>query len=201
MTDGSIKQEISMHQDDLKLFDMPARYAMKEHIATRHHFDLRLEYQGILISFVLPDGPSLSPHNQMPAVHVEDHKVSRIYFEGIIRKGWPGAGPVSLWDRGCYRNITMHNGEPASMEQALQRGYLEICLEGEKLRGGFSLRRVHSMKGEDWVFLKLQDEFADETTDVVRVMPLSVKSRQTIEQIARGKKRPVMYSGQISFDL
>ena len=119
----------------------------------------------------MPKGPSTDPRDKRLAMEVDDHSLSWGDFEGVIPKGQYGAGSVIVWDRGTYRNL---RDEP--MEQALAAGHASFWLEGEKLRGGWSLRRV---EGRRWLLVKRRDELAD-APDPVATRPESVLSGRTI---------------------
>jgi bifunctional non-homologous end joining protein LigD len=110
---------------------------------------------------------------------VEDHPMSWNAFEGVIGPGY-GAGTVIVWDRGGYR----YTGEEADMAAGLDGGYVRFVLEGEKLRGEWSLRRMSGQKKESWLLSKRRDEHADPGRDVVEEEPASVVSGLTIEEVA-----------------
>ncbi|HEU4459079.1 MAG TPA: DNA polymerase ligase N-terminal domain-containing protein, partial [Methylibium sp.] len=107
------------------------RFVIQKHWARRLHFDFRLEWGGVLKSWAVPKGPSLDPAVKRLAMEVEDHPLSWGDFEGVIPKRSYGAGPVIVWDRGTW--------EPLS--GSLDEGQLSFWLDGEKLVGGWTLRR------------------------------------------------------------
>jgi bifunctional non-homologous end joining protein LigD len=153
-------------------------YYIQRHAATRLHYDFRLELDGVLKSWAVPKGPSLSPKDRRLAVHVEDHPMDYGTFEGVIPKGNYGAGTVILWDRGVWTPV----GDPA---EAYAKGHLKFHLEGEKLHGGWTLVRIHG-KGEDdadnWLLIKERDEFVrDEDITVSR--PESVAEDHADQQV------------------
>ena len=152
------------------------RYVIQQHHATSKHFDFRLEVAGTYRSWAVPKGPSLDPRDKRLAMEVDDHALSWGEFEGVIPEGSYGAGPVIVWDRGTYGNL---RDEP--MEDALDAGHASFRLDGEKLRGGWSLRRVD---GRRWLLVKRRDEEAD-SGDPVSERPESVKSGRTIEELGR----------------
>ena len=109
------------------------RFVIQQHAASTLHFDFRLEVDGVLRSWAVPKGPSTDPREKRLAMEVEDHSLEYGDFEGVIGEGY-GAGRVIVWDAGTYRPLT--DGSPA---EALDNGHLSFWLEGEKLRGGWTL--------------------------------------------------------------
>jgi DNA ligase D-like protein (predicted 3'-phosphoesterase) len=131
-------------------------------------------------SWAVPKGPSTDPAQRRLAMAVEDHPMSWNEFEGVIGPGY-GAGTVIVWDQGEYRNTT----ERKSMAEALGDGYARFVLEGHKLRGEWSLRRMSGAGNEkSWLLSKRRDEHADPDRDPVRDAPESVVSGLTIEEVA-----------------
>ena len=129
------------------------RFVIHEHHASRLHFDLRLEMDGVLKSWAVPKGLSLNPNDKRLAVEVPDHSLSYIDFVGTIAEGKYGAGRVAIWDNGDYAAV----GNP--IEQ-LEKGRLNFTFYGKKLRGGFVLLRMKDRAGQ-WLVIKNRDEFAD----------------------------------------
>src|ERR671920_1513875 len=123
-------------------------------------------------SWAVPKGPSMRPRDKRLAMAVEDHSIGWGDFEGVIGEGQYGAGPVIVWDRGSYETL---RDEP--MEEALAAGHASVWLEGEKLRGGWSLRHID---GRRWLLVKRRDEHAG-SGDPVSNRPESVVSGRTIE--------------------
>lgn len=126
---------------------MSPRFVVHEHHATRLHFDFRLEMEGVLRSWAIPKGPSMTPSEKRLAVLVEDHPLEYIDFEGLIPKGEYGGGAVVIWDRGTYELIEQREDK------------ISFVLKGEKLKGGFSLARLKA-KENDWLLIKKRDEYA-----------------------------------------
>src|SRR5688572_21288514 len=162
-------------------------FVIQKHAATRLHYDFRLELDGVLKSWAVPKGPSLDPAERRLAVHVEDHPVEYAGFEGVIPKGEYGGGPVLLWDRGRWTP----EGDPHA---GYRRGSLSFRLEGEKLRGKWTLVRMagRDERGkENWLLLKADDEVArrGRAGEVTERLPKSVESGRTIEQVAAAKDR------------
>lgn len=152
------------------------RFVVQKHAASTLHYDFRLEVDGTLKSWAVRKGPSLDPAHRRLAQPVADHPLSYADFEGVIPSGY-GAGAVIVWDRGTYRNLRADEG--LSMAEALADGKLVVWLEGEKLRGGYTL--VH-MKGRDgWLLIKRDDEHANPERDVTEDAPASVLSGRTVE--------------------
>jgi DNA ligase D-like protein (predicted 3'-phosphoesterase) len=155
-------------------------FVIQKHDATRLHYDFRLEVDGVLKSWAVPRGPSTNPAEKRLAVEVEDHRLSWGEFEGVIEDGY-GAGTVIVWDRGTWRPLT--EGDP---DQALRKGHLSFWLEGEKLRGGFTLQRTRGGDKPQWLLIKRRDEGADARGNPVSTQPESVISGRTVEDVAAG---------------
>jgi bifunctional non-homologous end joining protein LigD len=155
-------------------------FCVQRHDATRLHYDLRLEMDGVLKSWAVPKGPTLDPTVKHLAAHVEDHPIEYGDFEGNIPAGNYGAGSVMLWDRGTFDLL----GGISGAEQ-LARGDLKFHLHGEKLNGDFALVHMKGRgKGQEWLLIKKRDEFAVPGWDV-EDYATSVLSGRTQEEIAR----------------
>src|SRR3954466_4495758 len=131
------------------------RFVVQKHAASRLHYDLRLEIDGVFKSWAVTKGPSLDPHEKRLAVEVEDHPLDYGDFEGTIPKGQYGGGTVMVGDRG-YWNCD----DP---QKAYRKGKLDFTLEGEKLQGGWILTRMRNREGEkrtNWLLIKRRDAFA-----------------------------------------
>src|SRR3954463_6200135 len=161
------------------------RFVIQRHDATRLHYDLRLELDGVFKSWAVTKGPSLDPKVKRLAVEVEDHPLDYGDFEGTIPKGQYGGGTVQLWDRGYW----IPEGDP---HEGLKRGDLKFTLAGDRLSGSWVLVR---MKGDktggkrtNWLLIKHRDEAAEESSDsaVLDRNPKSVASGRTLGQIAIG---------------
>lgn len=131
---------------------MRKRFVIHEHHASRLHFDLRLEIGGILKSWAVPKGVSMNPADKRLAIHVPDHSLLYINFEGTISEGNYGAGEVRIWDAGEF--------EAKDAEQQLQKGKLNFHVYGEKLKGEFTLVKMKNQE-KNWLVIKANDEFAD----------------------------------------
>jgi bifunctional non-homologous end joining protein LigD len=168
-----------------------ASFVVQKHDASRLHYDLRLELDGVLKSWAVAKGPSLVKGEKRLAVRVEDHPLEYGDFEGTIPEGQYGGGTVLLWDRGTW--------EPeGDAHEALEKGRLSFRLNGEKLKGTWHLVRMAKRpreRQESWLLIKAEDPFArsDDEPDILDEAPLSVKSGRSMEEIAPAKaaKRPL----------
>lgn len=154
-------------------------YVVQKHAATNLHYDFRIEIDGVLKSWAVPKGPSLDPSDKRLAVHVEDHPVEYGSFEGTIPRDVYGGGTVMLWDRGWW--------EPeGEARRGYDKGHLTFRLHGEKLRGGWTLRRMGD--GENWLLIKRRDDYARHRHrfDILEHRPRSVTTGRTIDEIAHG---------------
>jgi bifunctional non-homologous end joining protein LigD len=136
--------------------DKSLSFVIQKHDASNLHYDFRLELQGALKSWAVPKGPSLDPAVKRMGVRVEDHPISYGGFEGSIPARQYGAGDVIVWDRGLW---TPH-GDPA---KSLREGKLKFELHGEKLKGGWTLVRMHGRGDESkepWLLIKERDDYA-----------------------------------------
>lgn len=161
-------------------------FVIQEHRASSHHYDFRLEGDGVLHSWAVPKGPSTDPRDKRLAVAVEPHPLEYADFEGVIPEGEYGAGSVIVWDAGPYRSLREdEDGEEIPMERALEDGRIEVWLEGKKLRGGYALLHAR-MGGEEknWLLVKLGDEGADARRNPTSTEPRSVLSGRTLDEVA-----------------
>jgi DNA ligase D-like protein (predicted 3'-phosphoesterase) len=167
------------------------RFVVQKHDATALHYDFRLEAAGVLKSWAIPKGPSTDPRDKRLAMPTEDHPLDYYDFEGVIPEKQYGAGPVIVWDAGTYRNLTEEDGREVAVEEAVDAGHVKVWLEGQKLRGGYSLRRTRIGRDEreKWLMVKLKDEEADARRNPVSTQPESVKSGRTIEEVAAEEGR------------
>lgn len=166
------------------------RYVIQKHAATRLHFDLRLELDGVFKSWAVTKGPSVDPHDKRLAVEVEDHPLDYGDFEGTIPKGQYGGGTVQLWDRGYWEPIG--NADP---DAQLKKGELKFRLDGQRLHGSWVIVRMkgdrYGGKRTNWLLIKHRDEHAGDAAAVEKMMSedASVASSRKMEQIAHGKGR------------
>jgi bifunctional non-homologous end joining protein LigD len=159
-------------------------YAMKKHHATRLHYDLRMEWNGVLLSWALPDGPSHCAGAIREAIEMEDHNRENLLFEGVHE-----TGPIMLWDRGTWEPLPEFN----DIEDCLRKGMLRFTLYGEKLKGGWMLARTNrDARRPIWTLSKLADSFAESTADksILMEQPNSISSGRTMEEIVQDWTRP-----------
>jgi bifunctional non-homologous end joining protein LigD len=162
-------------------------FSIKEHRATRLHYDLRLEFACVLLSWAIPDGPTYCAGEPREAIEMPDHKRENIVFEGVIPIGMHGAGPVKCWDRGTW------SPSPGywEIEKSLRQGCLRFTLHGEKLKGNWTLlRRPDGCWGRRepvWDFIKEPDAFARsaDAPSILVQAPNSVTTGRTLAEIDR----------------
>jgi DNA ligase D-like protein (predicted 3'-phosphoesterase) len=151
-------------------------FVVQEHQATAHHFDFRLEVDGVMRSWAVPKGPSLDPTVKRLAIEVEDHSLEHNAFEGRT-----GSGGVIVWDRGSYEQ-----GGRVPWPEALQRGHAVFVLHGEKLQGGFALQRTRPGEKPQWLLIKRSDDHARPGSDIVAERAQSVQSGLTLSDLLAG---------------
>ncbi|WP_041669376.1 DNA ligase D [Cereibacter sphaeroides] len=162
-------------------------FVVQKHAASRLHWDFRLEWNGVLLSWAVTRGPSPDPSARRLAVRTEDHPLDYAEFEGTIPKGEYGGGTVMLWDRGTW--------EPqGDFAEGLRTGQLKIRLAGERMRGRWTLVRMKPRpreKAENWLLIKEHDVHESaQTEELVERHMTSVATGRTMEQIAAGKAPP-----------
>ncbi|HJU72546.1 MAG TPA: DNA polymerase ligase N-terminal domain-containing protein [Gemmatimonadaceae bacterium] len=167
------------------------RFVIQKHAATRLHFDLRLELDGVMKSWAVPKGPSVDPAEKRLAMQVEDHPIEYNTFEGIIPEGEYGGGTVMLWDRGTYTYPGNGSDAVERLRQGLAKGDFKFELHGKRLRGSWVLVR---MRGDEygktpWLLIKHRDEYAKPGFDIVASEQTSIATRRTMDAIAKGRSR------------
>src|SRR3984893_15645514 len=157
------------------------RYVVQKHRASRLHYDFRLEWNGVLLSWAIPRGPSLDASTKRLAVRTEDHPLDYADFEGVIPEGEYGAGTVMVWDTGTW------SPEVSDVDDALKKGELKFTLNGKKLKGSWVFvrtRRFGRSGGESWLLIKHRDKYASKR-DITLEEPRSVLSGRTLAEIAQ----------------
>ncbi|KTG17594.1 MULTISPECIES: DNA polymerase ligase N-terminal domain-containing protein [unclassified Guyparkeria] len=157
------------------------QFVIQLHDASQRHYDFRLEVDGALKSWAVPKGPSTDPAEKRLAIEVEDHETDYADFEGVIPEGNYGAGTVMVWDRGSYRNLS----DDTPMSEGLEKGLVEVWLDGEKLGGGYALKRIQGGDKPQWLLIKMRDEAADARRNPVSTETKSVKSGRSLDEIRR----------------
>ena len=161
----------------------PRFFCVQKHLASHLHYDFRLEWNGVLLSWAVPKGPSLDPKVKRLAMQVEDHPIDYGTFEGVIPEGY-GAGIVMLWDRGTW------TPESDDVDRSLAKGDLKFTLDGYKLKGSWVLVRTRGYGGgrggesgkPSWLLIKHRDEWSGEL-DITTFAPLSVKGGLDLHEI------------------
>jgi bifunctional non-homologous end joining protein LigD len=166
-------------------------FVIQKHAASHLHFDFRLEIDGVLVSWAVPKGPSADPSVKRLAMHVEDHPMDYIDFEGTIPQGEYGGGTVMVWDTGTY--LAEGSNDVAESEKMLRKmhkeGNIKIVLSGKKLMGSYHLVQMHG-KDKEWLLMKAKDEYADKKAFDQK----SVLTGRTLEEISGDKKSDVWQS-------
>jgi bifunctional non-homologous end joining protein LigD len=155
-------------------------FVVQKHQASHLHYDFRLEWNGVLLSWAVPKGPSPDPTVKRLAMAVEDHPVEYGGFEGVIPEGQYGGGTVMVWDRGTWEP------EDPDVDASLRKGELKFELRGSKLKGSWVLVRTKGFAGSkraSWLLIKHRDRYAS-TDDIAAAKPRSVVSRRSMKKIA-----------------
>jgi bifunctional non-homologous end joining protein LigD len=158
----------------------PLIFVVQKHQASHLHYDFRLEWNGVLLSWAVPKGPSLDPSVKRLAMQVEDHPIEYANFEGVIPEGQYGGGTVMVWDRGTW------TPEVPDVDAALQKGDLKFTLDGVKLKGSWVLVRTRGFGGKrsSWLLIKHRDQFAS-NRDITLEEPRSALTGRLLAEIAR----------------
>ena len=153
-----------------------AMFVVQHHLARKDHYDLRLEYDGVLKSWAVPKGPSYNYKDKRLAVMVEDHPVSYKNFEGTIPKGEYGGGTVMIFDEGYYKPLN-------SFKNGFKEGILKFELKGKRLKGAWSL--VY-FKEDNWLLIKDEDEYKEYND--IKVLDTSIRTGRTMSEIEKNVK-------------
>ncbi len=159
----------------------PRHFVVQQHAARNLHWDLRLEIEGVLVSFAVPKGPSLDPAQKRLAVQTEDHPLEYADFEGVIPAGNYGAGAMIVWDRGTYRCL-----DGVAPAEGLAKGKLDLELAGHKLRGRFALVRTRGKSSREWLLFTKERGF--EPPDITERAPESMLLRPDGARARRGRR-------------
>lgn len=167
------------------------RFVIQKHAASRLHFDLRLELDGVMKSWAVPKGPSLDPAVKRLAMQVEDHPIEYNTFEGIIPAGEYGGGTVMLWDRGTYTFWQRDPDPVARLREGYAKGDFKFELRGKRLQGTWVLVRIRRGDPDkpQWLLIKHKDDFARPGYDVVAKELKSVATKRTLDEIRTGRSR------------
>jgi bifunctional non-homologous end joining protein LigD len=162
------------------------RFVVQHHLARRDHYDFRLEWDGALLSWAVPKGPSYDTRDKRLAIQVEEHPLEYRNFEGTIPKGEYGGGVVMIWDEGCW--------EPCGdVADGLRDGMLKFVLKGRRLKGKWALVRLKKKAGEtkdNWLLLKEKDEYA-QTGDGISEFTTSLRTGRTMTEIEAGEDEKI----------
>ena len=164
----------------------PALFMVQKHDATRLHYDLRLEMDGVMKSWAVPNGPSLNPADKRLAVRTEDHPMSYATFEGTIPKGEYGGGTVMLWDWGQWTPDPRKDPR-----KTIGEGHLHFTLHGHRMKGEwvmFRLKPKGRERAENWMLKKVTDEHAGGSMGLTETYLTSIKTGRSMQEIAAGKK-------------
>lgn len=165
-------------------------FVIQRHDASRLHYDLRLELDGVMKSWAVPKGPSLNPKDKRLAVRVEDHPMEYNKFHGVIPKGNYGAGVVDIWDEGTYTVDPDHaktKNEKAELRKMLEKGQLKFVMKGRRLNGSFALVRLRDEK--NWLLIKHRDKYAVEEYDSEDIPPVKPHNSDKTWQSNRPNSR------------
>jgi bifunctional non-homologous end joining protein LigD len=175
-------------------------FVIQKHAATRLHFDLRLELDGVMKSWAVPKGPAPDPTIKRLAMQVEDHPIEYNTFEGTIPEGQYGGGTVMLWDRGWYEP-EKGEGEDG-VRDGYKKGDLKVIFHGKRMKGSWVLVRTRGWGGggssgkPSWLLIKHRDEHVESGDALVERHVTSIVTRRTMEQIGGARKARVWNSNR-----
>ena len=164
-------------------------FCVQKHLASHLHYDFRLEWNGVLLSWAVPKGPSIDPKDKRLAMQTEDHPFDYGMFEGVIPEGY-GAGIVMLWDHGTWEP------ESEDVDAALRKGDLKFRLNGFKLKGSWVIVKTHGYGGapNSWLLIKHKDDWSG-PINITEFAPLSVKTPNAdFAEILSGKTPDLWHS-------
>jgi bifunctional non-homologous end joining protein LigD len=168
-------------------------YVIQKHAASRLHYDLRLELDGVMKSWAVPKGPSLDPTVKRLAIHVEDHPIEYNEFEGTIPAGEYGGGTVMIWDYGTCAAAGEEDDPEAALRAGYRKGELKFELRGKRLKGSWVLVRTRSRddraRQNQWLLIKQRDQAADPSIDPTEKYQTSALTRRSMDEIARGQPK------------
>lgn len=163
------------------------RFVVQKHDATQVHYDFRLEMEGVLKSWAVPKGPSLNPADKRLAMAVEDHPYDYRRFEGVIPEGEYGGGTVIVWDEGTYTPAGAENLNRKEQEEALLRGLqagkISFLLQGQKLKGDYTLFKMKGRNENAWMLVKKKDQWSSD--EDISDNEASVVSGKTLAEVAK----------------
>lgn len=178
-------------------------FVIQRHKASRLHYDLRLEMDGVLKSWAVPKGPSLNPKDKRLAMMVEDHPYDYKDFEGVIPEGNYGGGIVEIWDKGTYTNLEKNDKvlSEKSVKAGLKAGSLKFRLKGKKLKGEFALVKLKGKEENSWLLIKHNDEYAVDTEynseeDTLKTSPINKWLKEHAGDKVKKKPAPKLPSRQ-----
>lgn len=168
-------------------------YVIQKHAASRLHYDLRLELDGVMKSWAVPKGPSLDPAVRRLAIQVEDHPIEYNRFEGTIPAGEYGGGTVMIWDYGTYTAAADAGDAEAALRAGYRKGDFKFVLRGKRLTGSWVLVRTKGRgdrsRQEQWLLIKHRDEAADPGSAPTETYQTSARSGRTMDEIAAGRRK------------
>lgn len=178
-------------------------FVIQKHAASRLHYDLRLELDGVMKSWAVPKGPSPDPSIKRLAMQVEDHPVEYNAFEGTIPQGEYGGGTVMLWDRGWYE--PEKGGGEDGVREGYRKGDLKVIFHGKRMKGSWVLVRTRGWGGgggskPSWLLIKHRDEHVESGDALVEKHVTSVVTKRTMEQIGGAVKKRVWHSNRSDDD-
>lgn len=161
------------------------KFVVQHHLARKDHYDLRLEWDGVLVSWAVPKGPSYSRKDKRLAILVEDHPLNYRTFEGTIPKGEYGGGTVMIFDEGYYNVFE-------DLDKSLRQGTIKFELKGKRLKGIWSLVKY---KEDNWLLIKEDDDYYE--FNDISVIDTSIKTGRTMEEITNNDKKKIKNSNNI----